>query len=293
MWWLAVGCALASAATTALSTATQHHSAGAAPPGTGAVALMRFLVRRPAWLLALALGPVGFTLHLVALHHAPIALVQPLAITGIVFAVPIRAAWSRSWPSVTELRAVVVTAAALVVLLLASDPRPGERPVDATTLLAAVVGCAAAAGVVLLVAGGLRRPTGRAFLLGGAAGVLFGLMAVLMEASASYVEMHGVRALALTWLPCALVAAGLGGITINQVAYRAARLSASMPVLNVVNCLLALGFGYLVLHETPRDPVVAVVATVAAAAALAWALWELARFEQPAEPIEEPVAQRT
>lgn len=279
MLGLAVGCALASAATTALSTATQHHSAGEAPPGTSALGLMRFLVRRPAWLLALALGPVGFTLHLVALHHGPIALVQPLAITGIVFAVPIRAAWSRTWPSVTELRAVVVTAVVLAVLLLASDPGPGERPVDTTTLLLAVAGCAAVAGVVLLVAGGLRAPTGKAFLLGSSAGMLFGLMAVLMEASASYVEGHGVLALAATWLPYALVASGLSGITINQVAYRTARLSASMPVLNVVNCLLALGFGYLVFHETPRSPEVAAVATVASVAALAWALWQLARYE--------------
>lgn len=291
---LAVVFALACAGTTALSTATQHHAAGTAPRAAGPLGLMRHLVRRPEWLLALLLGPIGFTCHALALHHGPIALVQPLAITGIVLAVPIRAAWSRAWPSRVELRGVAVTAAALALLLLASDPRPADRPTDPFTLLVAVSCCAGAAVCTLGVAGGVRQPTARAFLLGSAAGILFGLMAVLMEASATYVGQHGALRLALTWLPYALVAAGLGGITINQIAYRAARLSASMPVLNVVNCVLALGFGYLVLHETPRTTPLALAASALALAAIGWGLWQLARIEEPvATPPASPVGSRS
>lgn len=280
MIWLAGAFALASAATTALSTSTQHLATGRAPEGTGVVGLMQFLVRRPEWLLALALGPVGFTFHVLALHHGPIALVQPLAIMGIVFAVPIRAALSRSWPPWRELLAVSVTAAALAVLLLAADVRMVERTPDMYVLF---VGCAAAVGAAvaaLVAAGAVGRGTPRAFLLGTASGVLFGLMAVLIEACQLYQDAHGTLALTTSWLPYVLVGSGVGGISVNQLAYRSARLSASMPVLNVVNCLLTLGFAYVVFREVPEHDAVSAGASVLALVAMAWGLWSLARREE-------------
>lgn len=273
--WLAVLFALASAATTALSTSTQHLSTGKAPDGAGVVGLMRYLVRRPEWLFALALGPVGFTFHVLALDNGPIGVVQPIAIMGIIFAVPIRAALARSWPSRSELVGVTVTALAIAVLLLAADVRSAHHSPDLFTLF---VGCSAAAGgalVAIAAAGAVASPTPRAFLLGCASGVLFGLMAVLIEACQLYRDDNGLLALATSWLPYALVGAGLAGISVNQLAYRSARLSASMPVLNVVNCLLTLGFAHLVFGEVPRHTPVTVALTVAALAAIAWGLWVL------------------
>lgn len=279
MIWLAAVFALASAATTALSTSTQHLATGKAPHGSGLVGLMRFLVRRPEWLLALLLGPVGFTFHVLALHHGPIALVQPLAIMGIVFAVPIRAALARTWPSPAELLAVVVTAGALAVLLLASDVRSVERAPEMFSLLVSVGAAAGGAVAALVLAGATGHATARAFLLGCASGVLFGLMAVLIEACQLYSDEHGLLGLATSWLPYALVVAGLSGVSVNQLAYQQARLSASMPVLNVVNVLLTLGFAYLVFREVPDHTVGSLTASVGAIAAICWGLWALARTE--------------
>lgn len=276
MIWLAVAFALASAATTALSTSTQHLATGKAPDGSGVLALMRFLVRRPEWLLALCLGPVGFTFHVLALDNGPIALVQPIAIMGIVFAVPIRAALARTWPSRDELLAVAVTALAIAALLLATDVQQvGHSPAP----LLMVIACAASAFlalVALAVAGAVRGPTARAFLLGCASGVLFGMMAVLIEACQLQYDDHGLVGLATSWLPYALVASGLGGISVNQLAYRSARLSASMPVLNVVNCLLTLAFAHVVFREVPDQTVGSATVSVLAVAAMAWGLWRLA-----------------
>jgi len=277
--WLAVVFALASAATTALSTSTQHLATGKAPSGAGAIGLMRFLVRRSEWLLALALGPVGFTLHVLALDNGPIALVQPIAIMGLVFAVPIRAALSRTWPSRAELLAVTVTALAIAVLLLAADVRSAERSPDLFTLFVACSAAVGAACAALALAGAVGHPTPRAFLLGCASGVLFGLMAVLIEACQLFYDDAGGFALATSWLPYMLVGAGLGGISVNQLAYRSARLSASMPVLNVVNCLLTLVFAYAVLDEVPHHTPTSAAASIAALAAMSWGLWSLARGE--------------
>lgn len=276
MIWLAVLFALASAATTALSTSTQHLATGKAPDDGGLVGLMRFLVRRPEWLLALSLGPVGFTFHVLALGNGPIALVQPIAITGIVLAVPIRAALSRSRPTGAEVGAVAVTALAIAALLLASDVREATRAPDPAHLLLGCAGAAGAAVALLVLARTLARPTPRAFVLGCSSGLLFGLMAVLIEACQLRTEAHGLTGLATSWFPWALVASGLGGIAVNQLAYRSARLSASMPVLNVVNCLLTLAFAHVVFREVPTHTAGSALASLAALAAMAWGLWRLA-----------------
>ncbi len=247
MTWLAVVFALAAAATTAVSTSAQHLWAPRAP-----------LV---AVLLAITLGPVGFAFHVLALDNGPIGLVQPIAILGIVLAVPLRAALVRTPPDRPELVAVVVTGLAIAALLLATDAQEAPHDPDPGVLLAGVGALAVVAALLIAVAGGVPHPTGRAFLLGSASGVLFGLMSVLIEADR------------LRW---ALVACGVSGIAVNQLAYRAARLSASMPVLNVVNVLLTLGFAHLVLGEVPRHSVLSVAVSAVALAAMAWGLWRLA-----------------
>lgn len=276
MIWLAVVFGLASAATTAVSTSTQHLATGRAPEGDGVLGLMRFLLQRPEWLFALALGPIGFTFHVLALGNGPIALVQPIAIMGIVFAVPIRAALSRTRPSSTELGAVAVTALAIAVLLLASDVREATRAPDPIDLLTGSAGAAGLALTLLVLAGTVGRPNPRAFLLGCSSGLLFGLMAVLIEACQLQYDARGTAGLVASWLPYALVCSGVGGIAVNQLAYRSAHLSASMPVLNVVNCLLTLGFAHLVFREVPTHSAGSAIASLAALAAMAWGLWRLA-----------------
>jgi hypothetical protein len=91
----------------------------------------------------------------------------------------------------------------------------------------------------------------------------------------------------------------------NQVAYRTARLSSSMPVLNVVDCLVALFFGYVVLDELPRHSPGALVAEALALAAMLTGLWILARdvgaavsaqreeadHAAPAQPAQDPRAE--
>lgn len=279
MAWLAILFALASATSNAASGATQHHAAGKAGAAATPSELMRFLIRRPDWIIAILLAPVGFSLHVAALSQGPIALVQPIVILGIVLAIPFRSAWDRAWPPLGELAAVALTAGAIAVLLLASNPQPAEELTSPTTLLLAVLACDAVALAVLATTRAMANPTKKAFLLGSAAGVLYGLMAVLIEASTSYAAEHGVAALALTWMPWLCMANGVSGVVINQVAFKTARLSASMPVLNVVNCLLALGFGYLVLHEQPRESAAAFIIGALAVGAMTVGLVQLARID--------------
>src|ERR687890_229933 len=139
---LAVAFALLSAFTVAFSTSLQHQAAELAPGSvTGAWGLLRHLVRRPLWLLGQVLGTLAFVFHALALHNGPIALVQPLVVSGIVLAVGVRAAMARQLPGAAELVAVLLAAAGLAVFLVVSAPSPGRESAVGMTALVAVVIC--------------------------------------------------------------------------------------------------------------------------------------------------------
>lgn len=283
---LATVLALLSAATFAVSTSVQHQVAGTAPASAqGALRLIAHLFSRPLWVVGQLFAIVGFALHALALHYGQIAVVQPIVISGIVFAVPVRAAISRRLPSRAEVQAVSLTALGLAVFLVASNPTEGrDSGLGGRALVLSVAGVAAA-----LLAAVLGRSTGRAsrraFLLGVTSGILFGLVAGLLKMSLQELASGGVVRMLTVWPTWSLVVVGVAGVVTNQVAYRIARLSTSMPVLNIVDGLVALTFGYLVFHEVPRHSAALVVIEVAALACVAAGLWGVARLE------DEPLAQ--
>lgn len=282
MIWLAVLLALASALTVGLSTSLQHRAAHEAPAEVGSVGLIAHLLRRPWWWLGQALGFLALVFHASALAFGPIALVQPIAIMGMVFAPPIRAAMARSWLPRPEALAVVATFVGLLAFLVATAPQ--ESVVTAGTGIYTFVACLAGVSALLVVLGGRVDDSGvKGFLLGCAAGLLFGSVAVCLKIAMHDLGDHGLAALLATPAPYAVVLMGLAGITINQLAYRSARLSASMPALNIVNVLVALVIGYLVFEEVPRHTPLAVVVEVAAAVVIGWGLLTLARFEEAVE----------
>lgn len=292
MTGLAVAFALLSASAVAFSTSVQHHAAGLAPPEVkGAWALLAHLARRPLWLLGQALGTVALVWHALALSNGPIALVQPLVISGIVLAVPVRAAISRALPGRREVVAVLLAAAGLATFLIASAPTKGRSAGLGPLPLLMVLGLLAVAGAAMLASRKIVDPTARASLLGAASGTLFALVAVTMKMGLSELASGGLAAVVRSWPAYLLVVAGLGGVMGNQIAYRSARLSSSMPVLNIVDCLLALVFGYVVFHEVPRHSPSALVLESLALAAMLTGLWILAR-DAAVRQASESVAER-
>ena len=247
----------------ALSTSLQHRAAGRAPDRSASTAaLMSYLVRQPEWLFGISIGALAFSLHALALNLGAIALVQPIMICGIVFAVLIRAALERTTPTRTELVAVSLTAAGLALFLVMSDPATSETdPEHGTAATMVVLGWCAIAVIVVAQPG--WSPRLRAAMLGVAAGVTFGLTAGLVKlitVDLAEGSVSGPTVLAVV----ALVASGVTGISINQHAYRLAALSTSMPVLNVVSVCVAVLFGALVFAEYPALDAAALISQVAA-----------------------------
>lgn len=282
--------ALLSAATFAISSSVQHQAAEGAPESTqGLLGLLAYLVRRPSWLVGQALATCAFVLHASALHAGPIAMVQPIVVSGIVWAVPARAAMSRQLPSLTELRAVLLTALGLAVLLVASDPTAGHRAsLGSGTLTLAVVGVAVAGLANLVAARITDDPRRKAFFLGVVGGVLFGLVAGFVKLTLQVLADGGVGAMLTAWPTYALFLAGAGGVLTNQRAYRVAGLSASMPALNIVNGLTALAFGFTIFAEVPRHSPLFLAAQFVAVVAMAVGLWLLVRLEEAHQSDDAP-----
>ncbi len=264
----------------AVSTSLQHHANTDLDPALGRAGTLLALLRQPWWVLGQALALVSFSLHAVALRLGLLVLVQPVVVSGIVLAVPIRAALERRLPHRGELGTVALTATGLALFLLAAHPLSSQRSSSTVAMLAAAAGA-----LIALVAAwwaGRRSGVRRAGGYGLAAGVLFGVTAGLVklaaDAATSGRGLGGhLMALATAWPAWAVVAVGMSGVVLNQRAYRAGPLSASMPLLNIVDVLVAIGFGVLVFGEVPDHDPAALALEAVALVLMALGLWRLAR----------------
>ena len=282
---IALGAAVASATGFAASTSLQHHAAGSAPEGTkGLGAFVRYLLSKPSWLVGQFLALMSFFLHAVALHFGPLALVQPIVVSGVVIAVPARSALSKRWPSTAELVAVGVATVGLAVFLVASDPseghnaEPGWGPFLFTLVGMAAAGLAVWASVVL--SQQLHRPRRAAAMLGVSAGIFFGVVAGLVKLTIGIWVDDGAVHMLSTWPLYLLLLCGAGGILSNQRAYTLAGLSASLPMLNIVNVVVALFFGLLIFDEVPAHGALAVALEIGALATVMLGLLMVARVEE-------------
>ncbi len=283
--------ALLCAATFAISSSVQHRAAEGAPD-SGLLGLLGYLLRQPQWLLGQFLAACAFALHAGALHSGPIAVVQPIVVSGIVWAVPARAALSRRMPSMGELRAVMVTAGGLAVFLVASNPTAGSDAGTGPSTVALMLAGVAVAGAANLTAARMQEPRRKAFFLGVVGGVLFGLVAGMLKLSLQELDAGGLGAMLTTWPTYGLLLAGAGGVLTNQRAYRTAGLSASMPVLNIVNGLTSLAIGFTVFSEVPRHTPFFLVVEAAALGCMAIGLWMLVRLQEDRQDTDTETSDR-
>ena len=261
--------ALASAFCFALAAALQHREAlGTSANGVADVKLLLRLCRRPLWLTGVVADLLSMALHVLALSMASLALVQPLGVTGIVFAIPLAALLRRQ-----AIRRMDIAAAALVVVGLiallralptASVPRVpslGFIIFLSMTVVATVAGATVAAHFLP------GRP--RALLLAGAAGSAFGLTAVLVRTLLLLSRLAGSTPAVVTASICIAIL-GLGGYLLLQSAYRSGHFAGSLATSTVLDPVVAVLAGHLLLQEQlPTDAVRLLVVGTGAALVIA------------------------
>jgi drug/metabolite transporter (DMT)-like permease len=104
-------------------------------PGLG---MLRRLAARPRWTLAIALGLAGFGLQVLALRHAPVALVQPVLASGLLGLLAFSALVLHEPVGRRELAAIAAIIAGVAAIALA-DPARGQSTNDVAFAIAVAV----------------------------------------------------------------------------------------------------------------------------------------------------------
>jgi drug/metabolite transporter (DMT)-like permease len=247
MWavLLAFGAAIGYAAASVL----QHREAEAdQEQHDGGVRLVLRLARRPLWLAGLGCDGLAYVCQALALGLGTLLVVQPVITSGILFALPASAWWAGRRLGRGDYAWAAVLAVGLTVFLMLAGTEGGKDNAGTTAWL----WCAAIAGPVLVIAflaASRSSGTRRAVLFAFTCGALFGITAALTKASVVLLGDHGFGALT-HWEPYALAVMGVLGFVLNQRAFQAGSLTASLPTLTVVEPLVAALVGITMLDES-------------------------------------------
>jgi drug/metabolite transporter (DMT)-like permease len=279
-----VGYALGAAVCFALGSALQHQAATGEQGYRSGIHLLWRLAHRPRWAVGLAVGAVGIALHAAALHAGALTVVQPLLVTGLAFALPLRALLDRARPSARQALAAAVLAVGVAVFVVAAHPSAGQAALDGGAAAAVIAVGVMIAGACSLV--GTRARSGRlaGFALGLAAGILYGLVGGVLKAVV-YDVTHQPSAVT-AWPTWALVVLGAWAVVVHQRAYADAPLSVSLPALTVANPLVAMVFGAAVFGERPASTPLAILAQALGLAVIIASVTMLARPERAAQGIK-------
>ena len=191
-----VAVSLASAFTFAISTSLKHASASqlARRDDSRIGAWGRFAratLTHPLWLGAIAADAIGFSLQVIALHLGALALVQPLLISGLLFALLLRRGSGQGASRWEILWGLVLTGALGGFLLLARVGNP-TKPHNGVNHWPA--GIAVTAGILLagvcIVIGRKRSGSPAAALLGVAVGISYAATAALLK-SVTNIALQG------------------------------------------------------------------------------------------------------
>jgi len=277
--------ALCSAATFAVGSALQHRAASAVSTEESGQRVIARLLRRRSWVFGLVLSAVAFGLHALALSRGELALVQPVIVSGIVFAVLFRAALDRHLPSRPVVGWLILTWAGLALFVVVRSSRSAPAQGVSHEIAFVVVGVAVA-GLITIAAGKVKADRNAGLLLGAAAGTLFGLVAGLLKLVTVQAQSGLGHALA-HWSLWVLIVVGAGAVLLNQRAYQNARLSITAPMLNIAQVLVAITFGIIVFGERFDGSALAFVAEVAGLVLMGIGIWQLAAQPTSGSPTDE------
>lgn len=247
---VAVVAALAAGACFALAGVLQQSVASAAPAERSLrVRLLADLVRRPRWRAGIAAAFASYGFQAYALSVAPLALVQPIIVTELIFAIPASARLRGVRLSGREWTGVAAVAGGLAAALWGASPQGSETdPASGRWALALAAALGLAGAAVTLG----RRVSGsvRVSAYAASAAVVLGTQSGLLDETVRRFADDGVLATLASWPPYVMTVASLLGLLLVQSAFQAGPLAVSLPVVDTVEPLTAAVVGVAVLGES-------------------------------------------
>ncbi|MBV9412313.1 MAG: DMT family transporter [Acidimicrobiia bacterium] len=245
---MVVASALGSALLYALAAVAQQRAARDEPMEHSLRLRLLFnLLHRPLWLAGLVCDVGAFLLQFYALDHGGLVLVQPLLVSGLLFALPLGALVSHERMRRADWVGAGLVVIGLSVFLIVAQPDRGSADASPKVWLMLVVSILAMVSLLIFLA---QHTSGsrRAGFLAASAGTLYGLTAALTKACGNLFD-QGLKHLFTSWKPYALAAGGVSGTVIDQSAYQAGPLNWSLPILTVTDPVVSIAIGAFVFGE--------------------------------------------
>lgn len=211
------------------------------------------LAKQTWWLLGTIALLCGYAFQAVALDHGRLAVIQPLLVTTIVFALPLGYFLTSQEIHRREVLGAAVVVLGLAIFTLVGDAASGKDNAPAGQWAAAVV-VLSAISVVLLVLGGRGSVARKAALYGACAGVLYGLSASLCKPTMEILSDENLRAVLGSWEFYAFAGAGILAFVVQQVSLATGKLATSVATVAVCNPLVSIVIGTLLLDERLAEP---------------------------------------
>jgi hypothetical protein len=272
---LAITFALAGALSYAVASVTQQRAAATMSSGrTFDPALVMRLLRTRRWLLGLIAVIAGYLLQAVALDLGRLLVVEPVFPVGLLLALLLAARADGRSLRRPEWTAGIAVVAGLVVFEIAAQPSGGHRTAPAMSLTATSAGAIVVGVLCWLVSLKVAAPR-RALALSVGGGVGAGVTDALTKSVAALVGSAGFAIFGDVRLYL-LALVGLLTLTVQQNAYRAAGLAASLPAFVVLEPVVGSLLGLFVYHEGVGDTALQIVIEVLAVLTAVWGIARLA-----------------
>jgi drug/metabolite transporter (DMT)-like permease len=211
------------------------------------------LLTNPVWLLGLLAQILGVLLQAGALDRGRVAIIQPLLVTTIIWAMPLGYFLTHQRIARRHVLGAVLVVAGLAIFASVGDPAGGVDNAPTSDWIGAFLLIGAVCAGLLLFAGrgGLSA---KAAVFGATAGILYGISATLMKPVVEDLHANGFGHVLASWELWVMAAAGLIGFYLQQISLATGRLVPSVATVSVANPVVSVLLGVLVLQERLDQP---------------------------------------
>ncbi|HEV2311394.1 MAG TPA: DMT family transporter [Acidimicrobiia bacterium] len=272
---LAVVFALCGGLCYAVASVVQQRVAAQQPPELSlSPRLIVALCHRPLWLAGIAIDLAAYGFEAAALGFGSVLVVGPLLCSGLLFALPFASFRTGQRVSRNEMIPAVMVTAGLALYVEVGAPAGNASHAPRFAWAIAALFVIVTAGTAVLLGRRTREPGRRAVYYGLATGVVYSLTAVLTKATVDRLTPSVLPILG-HWQLYALLLASVVGLVLNQSAFQAGHVAASLPAMSVVNPVLASLMGVVLFgeHLDASGALAWFVAAVAIVAMVVGTLW--------------------
>jgi drug/metabolite transporter (DMT)-like permease len=200
------------------------------------------------WLLGLLAQVTGIVLQAAALDRGRVAIIQPLLVTTVIWALPL--GYFLTGQTVTRMHGLgaAIVVVGLAIFASVGDPAAGVDNAPTSDWISAYLVIAAVCGALFLLAGHSGAGA-KAAVYGTIAGVLYGVSAVLLKPIVERWHSDGLEQVLGNWQFWVMAAAAVVGFYIQQISLSFGRLATSVATTSVANPVVSVFLGALVLQE--------------------------------------------